>query len=115
DRPEQAAEVAGQIGYPVLVKAAAGGGGKGMRVVRSGDELDAALRMAKSEATSSFGSGVVYIEKYLDHVRHVEIQLLADHHGNAIHLGERECSVQRRHQKLIEESPSVVVDEVMRE
>jgi acetyl-CoA carboxylase biotin carboxylase subunit len=85
-----------------------------MRVVRSKDELEAALRTAQSEAQSSFGSGVVYFEKYLEHVRHVEIQILADSHGNAIHLGERECSIQRRHQKLIEESPSPVVDADLR-
>ncbi len=111
---EQAIRAAEQIGYPVLIKASAGGGGKGMRVVRSPGELEAALRSARSEAESSFGSGVVYFEKYLESVRHVEIQVLGDEHGNVIHLGERECSVQRRHQKLIEEAPSVVVDASMR-
>jgi acetyl-CoA carboxylase biotin carboxylase subunit len=114
DNIEQAALSAAQIGYPILVKASAGGGGKGMRVVRSRDELESALRSAQSEAQSSFGSGVVYFEKYLEKVRHVEIQLLGDNYGNLIHLGERECSIQRRHQKLIEESPSVAVNEEMR-
>ena len=114
DDPKIAAQAAEKIGYPVLVKASAGGGGKGMRVVRSRDELEAALRTARSEAQSAFGSGVVYLERYLDKVRHVEIQLIGDQHGNIIHLGERECSIQRRHQKLIEESPSVAVDAALR-
>ena len=111
---EEASQAAEQIGYPVLIKASAGGGGKGMRVVRSREEFESALRLARSEAESSFGSSVVYLEKYLESVRHVEIQLLGDEHGHVIHLGERECSIQRRHQKLIEESPSVVVDESLR-
>ncbi len=115
ERTEVAAEVAEQIGYPVLVKASAGGGGKGMRVVASKDELESALRTARSEAQSAFGSGIVYIEKYLDNVRHVEIQVLGDQHGNVIHLGERECSIQRRHQKLIEEAPCSVMDDDLRE
>jgi acetyl-CoA carboxylase, biotin carboxylase subunit len=106
----EAERIAGGIGYPVLLKAAAGGGGKGMRVVRDAGELADALRAASSEASAAFGYGGVYIEKYLDRVRHIEIQLLADSHGNCVHLGERECSIQRRHQKLIEESPSPVLD-----
>lgn len=114
DDLEQALSTAEQIGYPVLIKASAGGGGKGMRVVRSRDELETALRNAQGEAQSSFGSGVVFFEKYLESVRHVEIQILGDAYGNVIHLGERECSIQRRHQKLIEESPSPVVDEELR-
>lgn len=115
DDLDQAKAAAGKIGYPVLIKASAGGGGKGMRVVRTPDELEDALRNAKGEAQSSFGSGVVFFEKYLERVRHVEIQVLGDAYGNVIHLGERECSIQRRHQKLIEESPSPVVDDALRE
>ena len=107
---EHAAAMAEEIGYPVLVKAAAGGGGKGMRIVNSRDELASALRGARSEAASSFGDSTVYIEKMLDHVRHVEFQLLADNFGHIVHLGERECSIQRRHQKLIEEAPSTILD-----
>jgi acetyl-CoA carboxylase biotin carboxylase subunit len=114
DNLPQALKAAESIGYPILIKASAGGGGKGMRVVRSDDELEGALRNARSEAESSFGSGVVYFEKYLDRVRHVEIQVLGDRYGNVIHLGERECSIQRRHQKLIEEAPSVAVADNLR-
>jgi acetyl-CoA carboxylase biotin carboxylase subunit len=103
-----------RAGYPIILKAAAGGGGKGMRVVRDEDGLRAALRGARSEARASFGDDGVYAEKYLEKVRHIEIQVLADAHGNAVHLGERECSLQRRHQKLIEESPSVAVSPDLR-
>ena len=99
-----------QAGYPIILKAAAGGGGKGMRVVRREAELEAAIRTASSEARASFGDDGIYAEKFLEGVRHVEIQVLADAHGNAVHLGERECSTQRRHQKLIEESPSTAID-----
>jgi acetyl-CoA carboxylase, biotin carboxylase subunit len=101
-------------GTPVLLKAAAGGGGKGMRVVHALDELPSAFAQAQSEARSAFGDERIYIEKYLEQPRHIEIQILADAHGSVIHLGERECSIQRRHQKIIEESPSVLVDETMR-
>jgi acetyl-CoA carboxylase biotin carboxylase subunit len=98
------------IGFPLLVKAVAGGGGKGMRAVYNADELPGALRTARSEAESAFGDGRVYAEKLLVSARHIEIQILADTHGNTIHLGERECSIQRRHQKLVEEAPSSFVD-----
>jgi acetyl-CoA carboxylase biotin carboxylase subunit len=104
-----------QIGYPVIVKAAAGGGGKGMRIVYAPDELPAALEVAQNEAQSAFGSGDVYLEKYIPVARHIEFQILADHHGNIVHLGERECSIQRRHQKLIEESPSPYLTPELRE
>jgi acetyl-CoA carboxylase, biotin carboxylase subunit len=98
--------VAEEFGYPVLLKAAAGGGGKGMRVVRSADEIERAFDAARSEAQSSFGDGSIYLEKYLQRPRHIEIQVMADEHGNVLHFGERDCSVQRRHQKMIEEAPS---------
>lgn len=109
-----ASAAAHEIGFPVIVKAVAGGGGKGMRIVYSADELTGALEVAQTEALSAFGSGEVYLEKYLPVARHIEIQILADHHGNAIHLGERECSIQRRYQKLMEESPSPYVTPEMR-
>ncbi len=111
----EAARVAREIGYPVMLKAAMGGGGKGMRLVRSETELTGALRLARSEAGSAFGDSAVYLEKYLEEPRHIEIQVLADSHGATVHLGERECSIQRRHQKLIEECPSLLVDGAMRE
>jgi acetyl-CoA carboxylase biotin carboxylase subunit len=99
-----------RIGYPVLLKAASGGGGKGMRVVRSSAELPSLLAQAQGEARSSFGDETVFLEKYVERPRHIEVQVLADSHGNCVHLGERECSIQRRHQKLIEESPSPAID-----
>lgn len=102
------------MGYPVLIKAAAGGGGKGMRIVRSPDELKANLERAQSEARKAFSDDRVYVEKYIDRPRHIEIQVLADQHGHVIHLGERECSIQRRYQKVIEESPSVAVTDELR-
>ena len=111
---EAAGEVAAQIGYPIALKAVSGGGGKGMRVVGSADELPSAFRSAASEAQAAFSDGALYVEKLIERPRHVEVQFLADAHGNVIHLGERECSIQRRHQKLIEESPSPVVDADLR-
>ncbi|MBI1807267.1 MAG: acetyl-CoA carboxylase biotin carboxylase subunit [Ignavibacteria bacterium] len=111
---DQAMVLAEEITYPILLKAAGGGGGKGMRIVRSEAELDSALKASQSEAASSFADDRVYIEKYLDDPRHIEIQILADSHGNVVHLGERECSIQRRHQKIVEESPSTIVDQNLR-
>jgi acetyl-CoA carboxylase biotin carboxylase subunit len=110
----EAQETAAKIGYPVMLKAAAGGGGKGMRLVHSAAELPSAYDSASSEALRSFSNGEVYIEKYIERPRHVEIQIIADSHGNVVHLGERECSMQRRHQKVIEESPSPVLDADLR-
>lgn len=108
---EDAVDIVKEIGFPVIIKAAAGGGGRGMRVVNDESELENAFQLARSEAEAAFNDQRVYIEKYIPRPRHIEIQVLADEHGNAIHLGERECSIQRRHQKLIEESPSPIVDE----
>lgn len=110
----EAKKIAKQLGYPVLIKAAAGGGGRGMRIVHKGKEFQSLLRAAKSEAKAAFGDERIFLEKYLEQPRHIEFQILADAYGNVIHLGERECSIQRRHQKVIEESPSVVLDEELR-
>lgn len=110
----EAKRQAAKIGYPVMIKAAAGGGGKGMRVARDESELKDGMRLASSEARSSFGDARVFIEKFFDNPRHIEIQILADKHGNIVHLGERECSIQRRHQKVIEEAPSPFVDDALR-
>ncbi len=114
DSEEEVVKTAKEIGYPIMLKAAAGGGGKGLRLVRDESEIRSALRMARSEAKSSFGDDSVYIEKYIENPRHIEIQILADSMGNTIHLFERECSIQRRHQKVIEESPSPFIDDEIR-
>jgi acetyl-CoA carboxylase, biotin carboxylase subunit len=112
--PATALEVAQEIGFPVLIKAAAGGGGKGMRVANDAESFPAMLQMAQNEARSAFGDSSVYLEKYLARPRHIEIQLMGDRHGNVVHLGERECSLQRRHQKLLEEAPSVALTPELR-
>jgi len=111
---EEAVEVAERVGYPVMLKAAAGGGGKGMRLVHTAEELRSAFESAQSEAQRSFGDSEVYIEKAIVNPRHIEMQILADEHGNTVWLGERECSIQRRHQKVLEEAPSTIVDPDMR-
>lgn len=111
---EEAKSFANKIGYPVIIKATAGGGGKGMRVVHDDDEFIRLFTLARNEAEAAFGNPEVYIEKYIEEPHHVEIQVLGDQYGNVIHIGERDCSIQRRHQKLIEESPSPIVDEELR-
>ncbi|MGE3800799.1 MAG: acetyl/propionyl/methylcrotonyl-CoA carboxylase subunit alpha [Candidatus Kapaibacterium sp.] len=111
---EEARETAEEIGYPVLLKAAAGGGGKGMRVVREASELESGLRAAQGEAMTAFGDDEVFVEKYVEEPRHIEIQVVADSQGNILVLGERECSIQRRHQKVVEEAPSVALDDDLR-
>jgi acetyl-CoA carboxylase, biotin carboxylase subunit len=114
DSPEENLKMARSIGYPIIIKAAAGGGGRGMRVVHSEASLINAINVTQSEANAAFGSGIVYMEKFLEHPRHIEIQVLADNHGNAVHLGERDCSMQRRHQKVIEEAPAPGITEEQR-
>jgi acetyl-CoA carboxylase, biotin carboxylase subunit len=111
---EKAQKFARDLGFPVIIKAVAGGGGRGMRVVRSAAELGKALKTAQREAEAAFGVGDVYIEKYVESPRHIEVQVLGDHHGAVVHLGERECSIQRRHQKLVEEAPSPALSEKQR-
>ena len=112
--PDEIRATAERIGYPVIIKAAGGGGGRGMRVVRSADEVVDAVRLTKTEARQAFGNDMVYMEKFLETPRHIEIQVLSDKHGNAIHLGERDCSLQRRHQKVMEEAPAPGITEAHR-
>jgi acetyl-CoA carboxylase, biotin carboxylase subunit len=112
---EEAKKLALDIGFPLIIKAAAGGGGRGMRIVRSEAELAGNLELAQTEALNAFKNGAVYIERYIERPRHIEIQVLADEHGNTIHLGERECTIQRRHQKLLEEAPSPAISKRLRE
>jgi propionyl-CoA carboxylase alpha chain len=111
---DEARDIASQIGYPVLIKAAAGGGGKGMRLVYDPATFDDSVRSAQSEALSAFGDGRVYVEKFLEEPRHVEFQIMADAHGNVLHLFDRECSIQRRHQKVVEEAPCAILDDALR-
>ena len=112
--PEDAQNKADEMGYPVMLKASAGGGGRGMRLVKKSEDVISSYKSASQESVTAFGNGDMYIEKFIENPRHVEVQILADSHGNVIHLGERECSIQRRHQKLVEESPSPIVDEETR-
>src|ERR671936_167372 len=109
-----ARRVAGRLGYPIMLKASAGGGGRGMRLVRNAHEIADALESAASEAKAAFGDGTLYMEKFITRARHIEIQIIGDAHGNVLHLGERDCSTQRRHQKLIEEAPSPMIDSALR-
>ena len=112
--PDEVKEFAHKVGYPIILKATAGGGGKGMRICRSDDDVETNMNLCQSEAQNFFGNPDVYAEKYLENPRHIEVQILADQYGNVVHLGERDCSIQRRHQKLLEEAPSPAIDEATR-
>src|SRR5574340_1424745 len=112
---EEAERIDGEIGYPVILKAAAGGGGRGMKICRDRSQIRQLFETASTEALAAFGDGSMYLERYVEQPRHIELQIVADEHGNVIHLGERECSVQRRHQKLIEEAPSPAVTPELRQ
>jgi acetyl-CoA carboxylase biotin carboxylase subunit len=115
DDPQECVRIAREVGYPVIIKASAGGGGRGMRVVNTEAHLHNALQLTRQEAATVFGDATVYLEKFLENPRHIEIQVIADQHGNAIHLGERDCSSQRRHQKVIEEAPALGISDEQRE
>ena len=115
EAPDQIIEIADQVGYPLLIKASGGGGGKGMRVVRQPSELIVSVEMTRQEAATAFHNDVLYMERFLEHPRHVEFQVLADMYGNAVHLGDRDCSMQRRHQKVIEEAPASTIDAALRQ
>jgi acetyl-CoA carboxylase biotin carboxylase subunit len=115
DNVDEIKALGDKVGYPVLVKAVAGGGGRGMKVIERADQAEDAFNLASNEAKSAFGNGSLYVEKYLPHPRHIEIQILADNHGNVVHLGERDCSLQRRHQKVLEEAPSPALNESQRQ
>jgi acetyl-CoA carboxylase biotin carboxylase subunit len=115
ESPEEAAGLAERMGYPVMIKATAGGGGRGMRLVPSADQLENLFKAAQGEAEAAFGNPGLYMEKFIDRPRHVEVQVLADRHGNVVHLGERDCSIQRRHQKLLEEAPSPGLNDILRQ
>ena len=115
DTPEDALALAADIGYPVMVKATAGGGGRGMRLVQAAEDMTKLFLSAQGEAEAAFGNGGIYLEKFVENPRHIEFQILADSYGNVVHLGERDCSIQRRHQKLLEESPSPALDPGLRE
>ena len=108
-------EIADKMGYPVIIKASSGGGGKGMRIAESSEEFEANFNTAQRESVNAFGDNTMYIEKYITSPRHIEFQIVADKHGNVVHLGERDCSIQRKHQKMIEEAPSSVIDDKLRE
>ena len=112
---KEAKEISNKIGFPVMIKAAAGGGGRGIRIVNSAEEIESSYNIVKQEAMNSFKDDEIYIEKYIQNPRHVEIQILADEHGNVVHLGERDCTVQRRNQKILEETPSTAIDDKLRE
>lgn len=114
NEPDEALKFAGEVGYPVIVKASAGGGGRGMRVAHNDRDLKQALKVAQNEAAAAFGDNKVYLEKYIEEPRHIEVQIIADHHGNIVHLGERDCSLQRRHQKVLEEAPAYSLDPEIR-
>lgn len=114
DNADEALKIADEIGYPVIIKASAGGGGRGMRIARSSDELMKSFKMASTEAKNAFGDDTMYVEKYVENPRHIEFQILADNYGNTVHLGERDCSMQRRHQKVLEESPSAAINDELR-